>query len=513
MLKRGSEMTTNVIWFRNDLRVADHAPLLEACKRSAQLGDKVLAVYIFDPKWFGKTASGFPRVSRSRGRFLLEAISDLSRQIELIGGKLRLLVGETPSVLFELCGQAEIRAVLCYHEVASEEARIESEVRERLGTLAVELVSYPPTTMCDWGNVPFDLSAAPEVFTKFRRLVEKRGTFSPPLPTPDSISKSAGAITGEVTLAEVQALDWFPDCSFSAEDKKADLYRGGVDAGTRRLRHYLWDTDALSRYKETRNGMLEFDDSSKLSAWLSFGCLSAKEVMHAVERYEMERVKNDSTYWLKFELLWRDFFLFMSFKHGAKLYQRGGLQGRKIDWSHDSRHLEAWKSGRTGYPLVDANMRELFQTGYMSNRGRQNVASFLTKNLGLDWRLGAEWFESRLIDHDPSLNYGNWNYAAGVGNDAREYRWFNINKQAATYDPEGEYVRYWIPELRYVPSEWIHRPWQMSQSLQETSRCMIGSDYPEPIVDLFESAEINKMRYAGKSQMRQGYAQQSLLKF
>ena len=130
----------------------------------------------------------------------------------------------------------------------------------------------------------------------------------------------------------------------------------------------------------------------------------------------------------------------MSAKHGANFYRSSGIQNKVIDWVQDPTGFEAWKKGTTGYPLIDGNMRELRHTGYMSNRGRQNVASFLTKNLGLDWRLGAEWFESCLIDHDPSLNYGNWNYAAGIGNDAREFRWFNTNKQAATYDPNGDYV-------------------------------------------------------------------------
>ncbi|MGC6442114.1 MAG: DASH family cryptochrome [Rubripirellula sp.] len=506
-------MTTNVVWFRNDLRVADHAPLLEACKRANDLGEKVFPVFIFDPEWFGKTAFGFPRVSRSRGRFLLESINDLSRQLERLGGKLHLLMGETASVLADLCEKAGVRSVLCHHEVASEEVKIEEAARRLLADLAVDLVAFPATTMVDWTNLPFEVSETPEVFTKFRRLVEKRGVFSAPLPPPKSVDSSVEAITGEVTISEIQAMDWFPDCAVESEDEKAGFYRGGVDAGELRLQHYLWDTDALSRYKETRNGMLELDDSSKLSAWLAFGCLSAKQVMSEVDRYEIKRVKNDSTYWLKFELLWRDFFLFMSAKHGSKLYHSGGLQSREIPWNQDDGHFDAWKFGRTGYPLVDANMRELFQTGYMSNRGRQNVASFLTKNLGLDWRLGAEWFESRLIDHDPSLNYGNWNYAAGIGNDAREYRWFNINKQAAAYDSDGKYVRHWLPELRHVSTEWIHRPWAMSQSLQESSRCVIGVDYPEPIVDLFHSAEVNKKRYAVASGSRQSHAQQELLNF
>ncbi len=131
----------------------------------------------------------------------------------------------------------------------------------------------------------------------------------------------------------------------------------------------------------------------------------------------------------------------------------------------------------------------------MSNRGRQNVASFLTKNLGLDWRMGAEWFESLLVDYDPCSNYGNWNYIAGVGNDARFFRWFNILKQSEQYDPDGEYIRHWIPELRSVPNAFIHAPWTMTDAEQARAGCDIGVDYPEPIVDLFASAETGRKLY------------------
>lgn len=134
-------------------------------------------------------------------------------------------------------------------------------------------------------------------------------------------------------------------------------------------------------------------------------------------------------------------------------------------------------------------MRELSATGFMSNRGRQNVASFLTKNLGIDWRMGAEWFESMLIDYDPASNYGNWNYTAGIGNDARGFRWFNTMKQASMYDRNGDYVRHWLPELANVPKDYIHRPWEMHSAEQSRSGCTIGVHYPPPIVDLFQSAD------------------------
>lgn len=283
--------------------------------------------------------------------------------------------------------------------------------------------------------------------------------------------------------------------SESSDQRGVLDFRGGETAGQDRLNDYFWKTDSLRRYKETRNGMLGADYSSKFSPWLAMGCLSPRQIASEVQRYERERVANDSTYWLIFELLWRDYFAMMVAKHGANVFGVEGLRGEALPWNQDVDSCDLWRTGRTGFPLIDANMRELVTSGFMSNRGRQNVGSFLTKNLGVDWRMGAEWFESQLIDHDPCSNYGNWNYVAGVGNDARGFRWFNTIKQANDYDPEGEYVRYWCPELRDVPNERIHEPWKMDATMQERANCMIGVDYPTPIVDLFESADRHQRLY------------------
>jgi deoxyribodipyrimidine photo-lyase len=160
-------------------------------------------------------------------------------------------------------------------------------------------------------------------------------------------------------------------------------------------------------------------------------------------------------------------------------------------------YFEAWKNGKTGFPLVDANMRELVATGFMSNRGRQNVASFLTKNLGINWQMGAEWFESLLIDYDVCSNWGNWNYTAGVGNDARGFRYFNIAKQSRDYDSKGEYIRYWLPELASIPADKIHEPWQLSAEDQKRLGVRVGLDYPHPIVDFFGSVKANEKIFYG----------------
>jgi deoxyribodipyrimidine photo-lyase len=198
---------------------------------------------------------------------------------------------------------------------------------------------------------------------------------------------------------------------------------------------------------------------------------------------------------LIFELLWRDYFRFIAAKHGDRLFYPSGLRRLAVPWRLDWAEFDRWRQGLTGFPLVDANLRELATTGFMSNRGRQNVASFLTKNLGLDWRLGAEWFESCLMDYDVCSNYGNWAYTAGVGNDGRRFRYFNILKQAQDYDPQGTYVKLWLPELAALPAAKVHQPWQLLPVEQRRWGVQLGVDYPHPMVDLVESVRQNEARY------------------
>jgi len=267
-------------------------------------------------------------------------------------------------------------------------------------------------------------------------------------------------------------------------------FPGGEAAALARLKHYLWDSDALGTYFETRNGMLGADYSSKFAPWLAHGCLSPRQVAHECRRYEGARVQNKSTYWMVFELIWRDFFKLYCAKHGDAVFLEGGPIGSHQSWRSDAQLLQRWKDGELGVPLVDANMRELKATGFMSNRGRQNVASYLALDLQLDWREGAEHFEALLLDYDVCSNWGNWVSAAGLTG-GRVNR-FNIVKQSKDYDTDGAYVRHWLPELKDVPSQFVHEPWKMGRAEQERFGCRIGthgdaaSDYPNPPKSLFQ---------------------------
>jgi len=263
-----------------------------------------------------------------------------------------------------------------------------------------------------------------------------------------------------------------------------------------RLQGWMFERDMLKVYKETRNGMLGADYSSKFSPWLACGCLSPRTVYWSAKKYEKQRVANQSTYWLIFELLWRDYFRFQGARLQGKLFLPEGEGLVTQEWVEDDAGFQAWAEGNTGWPLVDANMREMRATGFMSNRGRQNVASFLALDLRVDWRKGASVFEEFLLDYDPASNWGNWAAAAGLGG-GRVNR-FNITKQSKDYDADGKYVKHWCPELKNVPNSYVHEPWRMPEQVQKSSGCRVGVDYPAPVQTRFAPPEGNRGGGKGK---------------
>lgn len=476
-----------IVWFRNDLRLHDHEPLQDALKASSD----IVPVYCFDPRQFGQTSFGFPKTGKFRAKFLLESVADLRRSLQHKGSHLVVRIGHPEAILPVLASEVQAQAVYWHEEVTSEEIEVEDALASKLEAAGVKVQTFWGATLYHPDDLPFPIHQLPEVFTQFRKQVEKRSTVYEALATPQNLPPlPSGIDPGAMPTAEQLGLE-----TAEQDDRGVLSFSGGETAGLARLQDYIWDADCLKVYKQTRNGMLGANYSSKFSAWLALGCVSPRRVYQAVQDYENERVRNDSTYWLVFELLWRDYFRFVCQKHGDRVFYPSGLQGLKIDWKQDWERFDAWREGRTGYPLVDANMREIAATGYMSNRGRQNVASFLTKNLGIDWRMGAEWFESLLVDYDVCSNWGNWNYTAGVGNDARGFRYFNIPKQSKDYDPEGDYVKHWLPELEGVPARKVHAPWTLQPVEQKRFNLRLGVDYPNPIVDLQKSVKANEKVY------------------
>lgn len=480
-----------LVWFRNDLRSHDCETLYRASEALKNTGAQVFPVYCFDIRHFGETSFGFAKTGAFRAKFLIESVANLRENLRSLNSNLIIRIGHPEDILPKLAQQLEVGSVYYHAEITTEEKAVETNLGAALKEKNITYKIFWGNTLLHRDNLPFAIAKLPELFTHFRKQVEADFIVREVFPTPDSLN----SLTDQLDVGELPTLESFGLIEPVLCDRAVLQFKGGETEALKRLDHYFWQSDRLQVYKQTRNGMLKPDDSSKFSPWLALGCLSPRYIYTQVKQYESDRLANDSTYWLIFELLWRDYFRFVAAKHGDRLFYRSGLRNMDIPWKQDWKRFELWQKGKTGFPLVDANMRELAATGYMSNRGRQNVASFLTKNLGIDWRMGAEWFESLLIDYDPCSNWGNWNYTAGVGNDARGFRFFNINKQSQDYDPQGEYVKHWLPELATLPVNKIHQPWQLLPVEQKRFNIRLGVDYPNPVVDLFASAKANEKIY------------------
>lgn len=519
---------TIIYLIRNDLRLHDNECfhyISNLAKRHNVIGGKrsdcpihLIPLYCFEPEHYinGTYHFNFPRVNGPRAQFLLDSIKDLKKKLQSKGSDLvirscfsedRKAANITVAVmnLIQQLGintkdQTQSRCTLVFHQEATqEELDTESSLMQICKKYGINVERFWGSTLYHRDDLPFRnlgkngcvIPDAPDIYTSFRKVVESKSKVRPPFPTPELLPPLPNGIKSDAmpTSAEIfKACDWSTNEFSDTAKISAFPFKGGETEGVDRLHQYLWGTDAIATYKETRNGMVGTEYSTKFSPWLANGSISPRYIFSEVKRYEATRTSNISTYWVIFELIWRDFFRFVCLKHPSKVFHSGGIKGENIHWKRDARLFDKWKKGNTGVPYVDANMRELLKTGWMSNRGRQNVASFLLKDLNLDWRLGAEWFESMLLDHDVCSNYGNWNYAAGIGNDPRSTRKFNVIKQGLDYDPEGEFIKLWIPEIADLaavssPTKGkIHFPWRLTPNQLSKAGIELDTTYPRPIV-------------------------------
>ncbi|MFI2859133.1 DASH family cryptochrome [Paenibacillus sp. JSM ZJ436] len=477
-------MKCALVWFRRDLRVHDNQPLLSA----SASGLPVVGLYCLDPREYGVTGFGYPKTGAHRARFILESVAELRDNLNKLGIPLLVRLGKPEEVIPELNQSGlDLVEVHAHDELGTEESYVQQQVKDSLGE--AELYTYFGHSLVHPEDLPFPLEELPKLYTPFKQRILKsqERCIRSMLPLPERQSVSLAVEEGD--LPELAALGLADD-----ELPPQPVFTGGSSAGRKRLTYYFHEQDNISRYSETRNGMLEPDASSKLSPYLALGCLSPRFVYWSLKEAEAARSVNESTQGFLDELLWREYFIYVHRKHGSRIFAAGGLDGKRLEWSSDPALLQAWTEGETGYPLVDANMRELRQTGWMSNRGRQNTASFLAKNLGIDWRAGAQWFESQLLDYDVSVNYGNWCYNAAVGNDTRPYRIFNVSKQGRDYDPAGDYAKHWLPELAAVPGEQVYDVPEWTWFEQQEFGLELGKDYPFPIVEWMPSVEAFRSR-------------------
>lgn len=461
----GSE-SLGLMWFRHDLRLHDN-PAFTALAATV---NRLLCVYVFDPDWLRPQAWQAAHMGKHRQRFLVESLTVLDQQLREHGQQLFILVGKPQAEITKLCVDFGVTHLYHNNHPGIYERRDWQAVTKRLSQLSCR--EFYAHTLFTPDLLPFELADMPGVFSPFRRKVEQRRYADcvancvinyaakvghlPPLPKNADSSFIAAHTSAWLSLSNTWSNAWREarerECEQGEQSDRAKQetapqnFSGGEIAALAQLDYYLEQQRHIDTYKQTRNGLAGWDYSSKFSPWLALGCLSPRYLADRISDYERQVNQNESTYWLYFELLWREFFQWQLYRHGSHWFRFGGVQGKPPRTTFYPERFAKWCAGATPYPIVNACMKQLNATGFMSNRGRQLVASALVHELGLDWRYGAAYFEQQLLDFDVASNWGNWQYLAGVGADPRGHRRFNLAKQTQQYDPKGEFIAAWQGE-------------------------------------------------------------------
>lgn len=452
-------MTGSAIWWiRRDLRLHDNAALTAALQHAAG----VVPVFILDP-FFATSRS----VADRRRAFLYAGLHALDADLRVRGSRLIVRHGRPEAVLRDLLLESGATAVFAEEDHSNYARARDTAVAAQLPlTLVGSTAVRPPGTVLKQDGSPY------LVFTPFKKTWKAQvlPRASDLLPAPETLASPADLRSEPIP----EALQLAQDGAFAA----------GETEGRRRL--VAFAAERMTAYGAARDFMA-LDGTSRLSPYLRFGMVSARtaavEALQVIAGANGKEARAGAETWLD-ELIWRDFYIQILYHYphaGRGAFYR---QYDQIDWRNDPADFEAWCHGRTGYPVVDAAMRQLLATGWMHNRARMIVASFLVKDLLIDWRWGERWFMQHLIDGDPAANNGGWQWSAGTGTDAAPYfRIFNPVSQSQKFDPDGDYIRRWVPELARVEGRLIHEPWKLTPLEQRRAGVRVGGDYPLPIVD------------------------------
>lgn len=425
-------MKNTLYWVTQDLRINDNAAL-----KLASQSDKLLCVYIVDKKWFETSRFHSKSMGYNRWCFLQNCLSDFNQQLLSMGQQLYIVYGDTFSTLRQLCEKYKITDLVLTKLPGTDENNFITKLQKNIAALTVNQVEQ--FTLFTEALLPFSLSELPVSYSQFRKKITE---ISPPKPQ-KKVEELPTMLAG-VPAVSLFRPEWLPQPPQQAV-KHGCFFDGGENQGLKHLKQYF-SSNLPYIYKEVRNNLDGFENSSKLSPWLGVGCISPRQVVSNIYVAEQRKGKSSSTQWLYVELLWREYFQWLHFKNGVKTYQFKGLAKSSPLTSFYPERFTKWCLSNTPSLLVNACMNELRITGYLSNRGRQIAASYLVNELSIDWRYGAAWFEEHLIDCDAAVNWGNWQYIAGVGVDPRGGRHFNIEKQTALYDPNGTYQAKWGDE-------------------------------------------------------------------
>lgn len=450
-------MKTIIVWFRNDLRLHDHPALAKALTDA----DAVVPLFVFDPKIYSGKHAG-----SNRNRFLLECVEDVRRSLKKLGGDMVVRSGATLDELEKTVRETNADAIYYTADYSPYATARDKKLHELFEDKAIEVRSFPGRLIVSSISKVATKAGTPhKVFTPFFKAWQQVGRRDM-AKHPKSVRLPSG-----VRIGQLPAIDMLTDAKYLSPS----VQKGGEAAGRERLNEFL--DSAIHGYHESNNDMAA-DATSRLSSYLHFGCLSPLEIESRLPDSQ------DARAWHR-QLAWREFYHYILLKNPTNSTQEFQEKYRELKWARNDDLLTAWQRGRTGYPAVDAAMRQLNQEGWMHNRGRLIVGSFLTKDLWLDWREGEAYFMRMLIDGDQANNNGNWQWIASVGVDpAPVYRrLYNPSSQRDKFDPSGAYIRRYIPELKNVPDKYLSEPWTMPDDAQQEAGCIIGKDYPAPIVD------------------------------
>jgi len=457
-----------IVWFRQDMRLADN-PALDAAVRS---GAAILPIYILDDTNAGRFAMG----AASRW-WLHHSLDALNKSLD---GRLVLLRGDAKKLLPALA--RDVNASAIYWNRCYEPWRIERDtaLRELLQNTGVEVRSFNGSLLFEPMNVRKADGTPYKVFTPFYRKGCLGSGNAPrePLQRPEGFRLFQGR-TGD----KLEDLKLLPGIPWYRE--MASMWQPGESGARQRLQHFL--ATGLDNYKDGRNRP-DLENVSRLSPHLHFGEISPNQVWYAAQQHGSKDAQDLDCFHR--ELGWREFSHNLLFHFPELPYENLQRKFNRFSWRDDADALERWQQGRTGVPIVDAGMRELWRTGYMHNRVRMIVGSFLVKNLMIDWRHGEAWFRDTLLDADLANNSASWQWVAGCGADAAPYfRIFNPVTQGRKFDPDGVYVRQYVPEIAGLPDRFLHKPWEAPSEVLEQAGVSLGKDYPKPLVDLRESRE------------------------
>lgn len=449
-----------VVWFRGkDLRLADHAPLHHALK-----GGEVIPLFVIDPHFFEPTRA---RELPHRIQFLLDSLAELSANIRDRGSELVLVHGRSVDVVPQLAKAWKADRVVAQRWSEPFARERDAQIAAKLGNAFVLLEGetlLPPGTLRTGAGRPYS------VFTQFSNAFVKTARVDTPLPSPRHLPPLPRDV--QVARANVPSLDSL------GIPRNTKLQPGGESAGQLRLKTFAKHT--LAAYAEARNRM-DLDGTSRLSADLKFGTVSPRQVW-----FEIGRIKGQAKAREVFlnELVWREFAHSTLWDRPEVLTQPFRIDFSGFPWRDDAAHWDAWTNGQTGYPVVDASARQLLASGFVHNRARMISASFLTKHLLISYQRGEAHYLKYLTDGDWAQNNAGWQWSAGCGCDAQPYfRVFNPVLQGQRFDPEGAYVRRWVPELAALPTQWIHAPWEAPAAVLAAGGVTLGATYPRPIVD------------------------------